>query len=168
MANSAFVEAMDLCLKWLRSVARSRLMSFGNEYPILSNPTSSVLSLSNHHPHWPEPQYAPSGDRAGPPESSAPRRHSQPGSCSYLHFSLVPAWPILTPPFPGTLFWIRTLNQINSRIGIKVVCRELIQPPASSSFGPAVGIQGAGKAHPQGCLHPLGPNTAPQPRSYLG
>ena len=105
----------------------------------------------------------PLGTERGPQEISAPPRYSQTGRCSYLHF---PGSCLAHPHplhFPGTLFWIRTLNQINSRIGIKVVCRELIQPPASSSFGPAVGIQGAGKAHPRATSVPLPQHGPPSP-----
>ena len=58
-----------------------------------------------------------------------------------------------------TLGWIRILNQINSGIGRKAVCREPIHTPPSPSFWPAAGIWGLGK-------HTLRASSIPLPPTH--
>lgn len=71
---------------------------------------------------------------------------------------------LLTRPhslhFPRTLFWIRILNQINSGIGIKAVCRGPSHTSSSASFWPAAGIQGPEK-HGRASSVPWPPRAPP-------
>lgn len=141
--------------------------------PLHANPIPPVLSLSNLHP-LARPLYLPPWDRARPHREQWP---GQAVSCShvfatpYTCTSPVPASPRRLPAkphplhFPGTLFWIRILNQINSGIGTEAVCREPGRTSPSPSSWPAAGIWVVGKAHPQGILDPLAPNC---PCSPLG
>ena len=69
----------------------SRLTSLGNGPPTLrANPTPPFLSLSNHHPHWPEPLvWSLRG------QSWTPQRAQHPQT--------LPAWELITSAFPWFL-----------------------------------------------------------------
>lgn len=119
-----------------------------------------VLSLIITPFAWPR-VLSPMGQRAGTGTGYELLRCPWPSShlhpwCSYC-LSAPPDQASLLH-FLRTLFWIRILNQLNSRIGRKAVCREPVRTPPPPSFWLAAG-KGAWESSPQGPLSPTCPSA---------